>query len=139
MKRLREWLAVGLIAGFFLVFFVIGSWLLVDTARFLVVGTRIEGTVVDFEADSTDDGVSFYSIIRFRPGDGESIVFTSRFGRASPPDPGSTVEVVFLESDPRQAREVSAGGMWVLPVVFVGIGLSGPTLVWWRWRRERNA
>jgi hypothetical protein len=106
------------------------------TASFARRAARAQGTVtalVRRESTSYSNTNASYSnlprttytyqaVVRFRHGTEQTLFYDSV--ATSPPayHVGQTVEVLYLESDPNDARIASFMSLWFVPLIFGGIG-----------------
>ncbi|MDF3148841.1 MULTISPECIES: DUF3592 domain-containing protein [unclassified Streptomyces] len=129
----RRWVAFGAIA-FGAVFLVVGLILAGMSVSFLVDAERAPGTVVALEWRDDDNGASrrkrandepvAYPVVEFTSADGTSRTFRSSTG-SNPPsyEEGERVEVLYRADSPEDARINGFASLWLLPLVFGGIGL----------------
>ncbi|MDO0914114.1 DUF3592 domain-containing protein [Streptomyces sp. DT2A-34] len=130
----RRWFAFGAIA-FGAVFLVVGLVLAGMSVSFLVDAERARGTVVALEWRKDDSGTSrkkrqndepvAYPVVEFTSADGTSRTFRSSTG-SNPPsyDEGERVEVLYRADSPEDARINGFASLWLLPLIFGGIGLA---------------
>lgn len=129
----RRWVAFGMIA-FGGLFLVIGLVLAGQSVSFLTDAKRAPGTVVALEwrhdSSSTsrkkrgNDEPAAYPVVEFTPADGTARTFRSSTG-SNPPsyDEGDQVEVLYRADSPDDARINGFASLWLLPLIFGGIGL----------------
>ncbi|MFE0251879.1 DUF3592 domain-containing protein [Streptomyces sp. NPDC059010] len=129
----RRWVAFGLIA-FGSVFLVIGLVLAGLSVSFLTDAKRAPGTVVELEWQKDDSGTSrkgrgndepvAYPVVEFASADGTKRTFRSSTG-SNPPsyEEGERVEVLYRADSPEDARINGFASLWLLPLIFGGIGL----------------
>ncbi|MFF0227964.1 DUF3592 domain-containing protein [Streptomyces sp. NPDC004629] len=133
----RRWIVWGAIA-FGALFLGIGLVLTGVSVSFLASAERTRGTVVGMEwrYDQRNDrgGVSrtrrvhdepvAYPVVEFTSADGIRRTFRSDTG-ANPPayEEGAGVEVRYRADSPEDARINGFASLWLLPLVFGGIGL----------------
>lgn len=132
-RRARRWIAFGMIA-FGTVFLVVGLILAGMSVSFLADAERARGTVVELEWRSDDNGASrkarennrpvAYPVVEFTSADGTSRTFRSSTG-SNPPsyEEGEQVEVLYRADSPEDARINGFASLWLLPLIFGGIGL----------------
>ncbi|MFE5818308.1 DUF3592 domain-containing protein [Streptomyces sp. NPDC056479] len=132
-RRARRWVAFGLMA-FGAVFLVIGLILAGISVSFLADAERARGTVVELEWRSDDNGASrkarennrpvAYPVVEFTSGDGTPRTFRGSTG-SNPPsyERGERVEVLYRADSPEDARINGFASLWLLPLIFGGIGL----------------
>ncbi|MGN9760982.1 DUF3592 domain-containing protein [Streptomyces sp. SD31] len=130
----RRWFAFGAIA-FGAVFLVVGLILAGMSVSFLVEAERARGTVVALEWRKDDTGTSrkkrqsdepvAYPVVEFTSADGTSRTFRSSTG-SNPPsyDEGERVDVLYRADSPEDARINGFASLWLLPLIFGGIGLA---------------
>ncbi|MFJ8534210.1 DUF3592 domain-containing protein [Streptomyces sp. NPDC093591] len=130
----RRWFAFGAIA-FGAVFLVVGLVLAGISVSFLMDAERARGTVVALEWRKDDSGTSrkkrqsdepvAYPVVEFTSADGTSRTFRSSTG-SNPPsyDEGERVEVLYRADSPEDARINGFASLWLLPLIFGGIGLA---------------
>ncbi|MER5939140.1 DUF3592 domain-containing protein [Streptomyces sp. NPDC001928] len=116
------------------VFLVIGLILAGMSVSFLADAERAPGTVVELEWRSDDNGASrkarennrpvAYPVVEFTSADGTARTFRSSTG-SNPPsyEEGERVEVLYRADSPEDARINGFASLWLLPLIFGGIGL----------------
>ena len=130
----RRWVAFGTIA-FGSLFLVVGLVLAGVSLSFLTDAEKARGTVValDWRNDSvgtssrrarSDDKPAAYPVVEFTPADGTPRTFRSSTG-SNPPsyEEGDRVEVLYRADSPDDARINGFASLWLLPLIFGGIGL----------------
>lgn len=130
----RRWITFGLIA-FGGLFLVIGLVFAGVSVSFVVDAKHARGTVVALEwrdddhsgvsrRRRVDDGPAAYPVVEFTAADGTRRTFRDSTG-SSPPayERGERVEVLYKADSPGDARIDSFLSLWLLPLVFGGIGL----------------
>lgn len=129
----RRWIAFGAIA-FGALFLVVGLILTGVSVSFLVDAERARGTVVALEWRNDHDGASrrtrandkpvAYPVVEFTSADGTPRKFRGATG-SNPPsyERGERVEVLYRADSPKDARIDGFASLWLLPLVFGGIGL----------------
>ncbi|MER6734283.1 DUF3592 domain-containing protein [Streptomyces puniciscabiei] len=131
----RRWIPFGVVA-FGALFLVIGLILAGVSVAFLVHADRARGTVVSLEwrtdhdhtgpsrRTRTSDQPMAYPVVEFRSADGRARTFQSSTG-SNPPsyEVGERVEVLYHAASPGDARINGFASLWLLPLVFGGIGL----------------
>jgi hypothetical protein len=129
----RRWITVGAI-GFGALFLVIGLILAGVSVSFLAGAERARGTVVALEwrndhsgvsrGKRVDDGPVAYPVVEFTSADGTRTTFRDSTG-SSPPayEEGERVEVLYRAGSPEDARINGFASLWLLPLVFGGIGM----------------
>jgi hypothetical protein len=129
-----RWVVFGVIA-FGAVFLVIGLILAGMSVSLLANAERARGTVVALEwRDDDNNGVSrkarvndkpaAYPVVEFTSADGTPRTFRSSTG-SNPPsyEKGERVEVLYRADSPEDAQINGFASLWLLPLVFGGIGL----------------
>ncbi|MFF7656746.1 DUF3592 domain-containing protein [Streptomyces sp. NPDC007983] len=116
------------------VFLVIGLIFAGVSVSFLTDAKRAQGTVVALEWRNDSSGASrkatqsnkpaAYPVVEFTSADGTSRTFRSSTG-SNPPsyDEGERVEVLYRADSPGDARINGFVSLWLLPLVFGGLGL----------------
>ncbi|WP_443051450.1 DUF3592 domain-containing protein [Streptomyces sp. NBC_00234] len=104
------------------------------SVSFLANAERAPGTVVSLEWRNDDNGVSrkkrgndkpaAYPVVEFTSADGTPRTFRSSTG-SNPPsyEEGERVEVLYRANSPEDARIKGFASLWLLPLIFGGIGL----------------
>jgi Protein of unknown function (DUF3592) len=129
----RRWIMFGLI-GFGTLFLVIGLILAGVSVSFLADAERARGTVVSLEwrRDSSggfrqkrvNDQPMAYPVVEFTSVDGTRRTFRDSSGSQPPAyQEGERVEVLYRADSPQDARINGFLSLWLLPLVFGGIGL----------------
>jgi hypothetical protein len=130
----RQWVTFGMIA-FGSLFLVIGLVLAGVSVSFLTDAEKARGTVVALEWRNDSVGTSSrrvrsndkpaaYPVVEFTPTDGAPRTFRSSTG-SNPPsyEEGDRVEVLYRADSPDDAEINGFASLWLLPLVFGGIGL----------------
>ncbi|MEU3742327.1 DUF3592 domain-containing protein [Streptomyces sp. NPDC032198] len=129
----RRWVTFGLIA-FGTLFTVIGLILAGVSISFLTDAERAKGTVVSLEwridhsgsssKSRGSDGPVAYPVVEFTSADGKPRSFEGSMG-SNPPayDQGERVDVLYRADSPGDARIDGFVSLWLLPLIFGGIGL----------------
>ncbi|MEV0522294.1 DUF3592 domain-containing protein [Streptomyces sp. NPDC050439] len=129
----RRWVTFGAIA-LGSVFTVLGVALAGMSISFLKDAERAKGTVVALEWRSDSSGTSrknqgndspaAYPVVEYVSSDGIPRTFQSSMG-SNPPsyDRGEQVEVLYRADAPEDARINGFVSLWLLPLIFGGIGL----------------
>ncbi len=129
----RRWVAFALIA-FGALFLVVGVILAGVSVSFLADAERARGTVVALEWRNDHDGVSrkkrendkpaAYPVVEFTSADGTQRTFRNSTG-SNPPsyEEGERVEVLYRADAPEDAQINGFASLWLLPLIFGGIGL----------------
>ena len=89
--------------------------------QFVRTASRAPGTVIELKHPGGSS--SYYPVVRYRTAAGEEITFRSSVG-SHPPSyaVGETVEVLYRESDPNEARIRSFFALWGAPAIVASIG-----------------
>ncbi|MFD7620832.1 DUF3592 domain-containing protein [Streptomyces sp. NPDC059802] len=129
----RWWITFGTIT-FGTLFFVVGLILAGVSASFLTDAKRAPGTVVALEWRNDHSGASrkkresdrpvAYPVVEFTSSDGTPRTFRSSTA-SNPPsyEQGERVEVLYRSDSPEDARINGFASLWLLPLIFGGIGL----------------
>ncbi|MFJ8032406.1 DUF3592 domain-containing protein [Streptomyces sp. NPDC096032] len=132
-RKARRWIIFGTIA-FGAVFLVVGLVLAGQSVSLLNDAERARGTVVGLEwrkdhssssrRNRSDDRPAAYPVVEFTPAEGTPTRFRSSTG-ANPPsyEVGERVEVLYRADSPEDARINGFASLWLLPLVFGGLGL----------------
>ena len=112
--------AIGLFAG--------GVYFAAFQIELLLRGVNATGEVVGLES-GTSSGSSgrptWFPIVTFQTGDGETVTFRHRTGRSPPAyAEGDRVMVTYLPNAPDQALIAEGIWNWLLPLVLLAIGLG---------------
>jgi hypothetical protein len=137
--ELMPWLLFAFVGTIFLL---VGLVIVATFLAGLPQPARAEGRVVDY--DESEDG--YRAIVEFTAADGQRITFvdsTSSDARIYRLE--QAVEVVYDPQGPRRTARINSfpAGLWVLPVVFVGLGGLFAIIGWGGlikalWRRSMN-
>ncbi|MFZ3572622.1 DUF3592 domain-containing protein [Streptomyces sp. BH097] len=131
-----RWVVIGVsvFGGIFLVVGLILAWSSVSLLREADSAT---GTVVSLQWRDEDIGPSrksrdrpaAYPVVEFAAADGTPHTFRSSTG-SNPPsyEEGEHVEVLYRADDPEDARINGFLSLWLLPLIFGGIGLIAATV-----------
>ena len=115
-------------------FLVIGLVLAGLSVAFLADAERAPGTVVALEWRNDHNGASrkkrendkpsAYPVVEFTSADGTARTFRSSTG-SNPPsyERGERVEVLYRADSPEDARIDGFASLWLLPLIFGGVGL----------------
>ncbi|MEV1080539.1 DUF3592 domain-containing protein [Streptomyces sp. NPDC050211] len=129
----RRWIAFGAIA-FGSLFLVVGLILAGVSVSFLADAERARGTVVALEWRNDHSGTTrkqrqndkptAYPVVEFTSADGTPRTFRESTG-SNPPsyEEGERVEVLYRADSPEDARINGFASLWLLPLIFGGIGL----------------
>ncbi|QDP97003.1 DUF3592 domain-containing protein [Microlunatus elymi] len=120
------------------VFLAVGVFLGVSSISFRSSAVHATGTVVEVrESLSCSDRPSrrgtgggnsgcqrvYTPVVRFTTATGRQITFTPDYANSSRPTVGASIGVLYHPDDPRHARVDSFSDLWLLPIIFTGIGL----------------
>ncbi|MGW7262663.1 DUF3592 domain-containing protein [Streptomyces sp. NPDC054842] len=128
----RRWIVFGVIA-FGSLFLVVGLILTGVSVSFLTSAERTSGTVAALEwrrehdtgtRKRTTDRRVAYPVVEFTSADGTTHRFRDHTG-SNPPsyEAGERVEVLYRADSPEDARINGFASLWLLPLIFGGIGL----------------
>ncbi|WP_406447334.1 DUF3592 domain-containing protein [Streptomyces sp. NBC_00876] len=121
------------------VFLVVAVILAGVTVSFLADAEHAPGTVVELEWRNDHNGASHkrrasdkpvaYPVVEFTSADGEARTFRSSTG-SNPPsyEEGEQVEVLYRAGSPEDARIKGFASLWLLPLIFGGVGLVFATI-----------
>lgn len=99
-----------------------------DMIRTMQVGERAQGEVVDLESRSSDDGYTYYAVVRFETPDGRKVDFRDSIGSSSPMKKrGDAVAVIYDPDNVRKAMIDRGIWNWALSG---GLALAGILLLW---------
>lgn len=137
-QRRSNPLAVLLLIPVGIIFGIVGVIMLMSNMALIASGGRATGTVVDVktkiehQAASTDSNGNvtpasndtvYYPVISFKTADGKDVTYASNFGTNVPPTQGSTRAILYDKGDPQHAVDDSPFSLWILPLIFIIIGL----------------
>ena len=94
-----------------------------STKNFLTTAVIAEGTVIQLVRSTSSDSTTYRPVVEFNTQSGTRIEFTSSSG-SNPPSysQGETVEVLYQESSPNQAKINGFFSLWGLPTI---LGVMG--------------
>ncbi|MFG2651965.1 DUF3592 domain-containing protein [Streptomyces sp. NPDC048436] len=132
-RAARRWVTLGLIA-FGSLFLIIGLILAGLSVSFLADAERAPGTVVALEWRNDHSGTSrkrqqsdgpvAYPVVEFTSKDGAPRSFRGSMGSDPPSyERGERVEVLYRADSPGDARINGFASLWLLPLIFGGVGL----------------
>lgn len=106
---------IGLLVGALLLFR--------STSSFVDRAARAEGTVVDLVTSRSSDSTTYRPVVQFVSQSGQAVEFTSSSG-SSPPSysRGEQVEVLYLSSDPQDAKISGFFDLWGGSTILAGLG-----------------
>lgn len=118
-----------------------GVYSLHENSTFRERALTAQGQVVKLEYRRSNDGGSYYPIVRWIAPDGSAHRFKGRFGTSpSAYDVGEEVEVLYDPADRSDARLGGAMG-WAMPVLLLVMGVVFVFVSWLMWTtpaRERR-
>ncbi|MER5257052.1 DUF3592 domain-containing protein [Streptomyces sp. NPDC002855] len=128
-----RWVTIGFLA-FGALFLVVGLVLAGKSVAFQSDAERAPGTVVALEWRNDSSGASrkqrendepaAYPVVEFTSADGTPRTFRSSTGTNPPAyEEGEKVEVLYRADSPEDARIKGFASLWLLPLIFGGIGL----------------
>ena len=124
MKKFQRFALVFLGLG---VLMLLGAALLWNNTRsFIARAQEATGTVVELREVRDNDGGSstWKPVVRFTAGSGRDITFAASFSsNPASYDVGESVTVLYLPSEPDQARIRGFGSLWLGATIVGGIGL----------------
>ncbi|MGD6747419.1 DUF3592 domain-containing protein [Streptomyces sp. BH106] len=132
-RAVRRWVVLG-VSAFGGIFLVVGLILAWSSVSLLREADRTTGRVVAVEWRDSHIGVtrktrerdkpSAYPVVEFTTADGTPHTFRSSTG-SNPPsyEEGERVEVLYRADDPEDAQINGFLSLWLLPLIFGGIGL----------------
>jgi Protein of unknown function (DUF3592) len=100
----------------------------ISKSKFVDRAVRAEGTVVDVElktsrsTDSSRRTTSRYPVVEFQARNEQRVRFTSSASKSGA-SVGDRVTVLYDPSNPRDASLSGVGQLWLLPIIFGGIGI----------------
>jgi hypothetical protein len=114
------WAAMNILC---LLFLAIGGWYGYRSYSLVAHGGVADGTVVDMEAHSGDDGTSYAPIVEYFV-DGQPYHMTGSTS-SSPPDyhVGQKVRIRYDRTKPTLARIDTFWELWLLPGIFIPLAL----------------
>lgn len=127
------WITFGVIA-FGTLFFAIGAIVGGVSISFVTDAERAKGTVVYLEWEGSQvssssksrqsSGPTAHPVVEFKPAGGALTTFRSSMG-SNPPayDEGERVDVLYRADDPGDAKIDGFVSLWLIPLIFCGIGL----------------
>lgn len=130
-----------------LAFTAIGGYCLYDTIHLQYYGKQAIGTVVGSESSYstsnpfTEDGSSdykstgsyssdmYYTVVAFKTDDGKLVYYESNAGSDTPEyESGHQLLIYYNSADPANAKIDNEG--WILPLIFIPLGLLLFFVVW---------
>ncbi|WP_206196659.1 DUF3592 domain-containing protein [Zooshikella ganghwensis] len=94
-----------------------------NTQSFVAEAIKADGVVVDMVSSRSSDSITYRPVIEFKTKEGDLVEFTSSTG-SNPPSysRGETVDVLYQESMPGNAKINSFFSLWGLAVIVGGMG-----------------
>jgi hypothetical protein len=94
-----------------------------STSSFLATAITAPGTVTELVAVRSDDSTTYKPVVQFTTAKGEAIEFASSTS-SSPPSyrVGESVQVLYRENDPRDAKINGYFSLWGGSVILAGLG-----------------
>ena len=102
----------------------VGAYFLYSgTQRFLETAVSTQGTVIDLRRSRSSDSDTYAPVVEFNTSDGALIEFTSSTS-SNPPSytKGETVEVLYQEASPYNAKIKSFFSLWGAAAIVGGLG-----------------
>lgn len=96
----------------------------VNTKKFVDGASRASGTVIELQRrqSSSDDGPSYYPVVRFTDASGKDVTFTSSTGSNPPSNrEGDKVAVLYDPNNPDEAELDSFFALWFGPLMVGGL------------------
>ena len=95
-----------------------------SSSEFLEEAVSTHGMVVEMTKSRSSDSISFYPVVEFAANDGQKFEFTSNVG-SNPPSYslGETVEVLYLPTNPQEAKLNYFSDLWAATVVMLVMGV----------------
>lgn len=122
LKKSERYLILFVFLGIGISLLIWGIFVFLDERQFVFEGIKTTGKVADFEkkyAGTTatgNKGSAFFPIVSFTSQNGEVVTFTSNSGaNYYLYDVGEEVEVIYISSNPRQAKIYSFLSIWAYP------------------------
>lgn len=96
----------------------------ITTVGFLQTAVRTNGVVVQMDNTTTNNGTTYYPVIRFQESDGASLQFESNVG-SNPPiySVNQNVTVLYNPQKPSDYRIDDFISLWLTPIIFGFIGV----------------
>lgn len=101
----------------------LGCWLLVINLSLLLIGTRTEGTVIDYEVSQDSDSSTYCPIVQFKLENGS--IYEKRMNQCSGSreyEVGSLIPLLYSK-DAKKVVIYTFGWMFLVPGLFFGFGL----------------
>ncbi len=138
MNNIEQLVSVG-IAGLGVIMLLVGLFWFLASIRFKSRARVTTGTITGFmqRRSSSSSGprtVTYAPMVRFQTADGRQVDFVSTVSSSSSSmKEGDSVEVLYLESNPKKAKIKGFAGSWLGPLVmlFVGAVLISVGVVIW--------
>jgi hypothetical protein len=93
------------------------------TRKFIANCRTTEGRIAGYTTEDSDDGVYYYSVIRFRGSSGVEHEIGGSHGLQQPPEVGVPVSITYDPAYPTNAWVSGTAAPWVVPwfVLIVGV------------------
>ena len=112
---------ITLAVGVLLIFFSLAVFR--RTRKFIAHCRTADGRIAGYTTEESDDGVYYYSIIRFRGLSGVEHEIGGSHGLQEPPEVGAPVSITYDPAYPTNAWVTGTAAPWVVPwfVLIVGV------------------
>lgn len=114
VKYVFTLVGIGMLVGAFLIFR--------STNSFLAEATKTEGTVVEIERYWSGDSTSYRSVVQFTSQNGQAMEFVSAGSNRPSYSKGQKVEVLYLPTDPQNAKISGFFSLWGGSSILGGTG-----------------
>lgn len=96
-----------------------------NTLNFIDTAISAPGTVIEVNRSGSNGSSNYYPVVQFTTDQGKIIEFQSNVG-SNPPSyqTGDDIAVLYPEDTPEKARINSFSGLWLLIIIFAGVGGS---------------
>lgn len=94
------------------------------TRKFLTKCVTTDGTIVAYTTEESEEGVYYYSVMRFIDANGESHDIGGPHGLQSPPEVGTAVSITYDPASPTNAWIAGTASPWVIPWLLMLAGLA---------------
>jgi hypothetical protein len=103
---------------------ILGGWMyLKHTRQFIAHSLVATGRIVDYIADSDDEGTFYKPVVQFTTADGRQIEYHAGSGASFKTKPiGSEVSIHYDPANPEHALIASFLDLWFVPVILFIIG-----------------
>ncbi len=101
-----------------------GTWILMDTQRFVARADAVQGTVIELlRTRGRDGGTMFKPLVRYETLAGAMTEFaSSAASRPAAYEVGEAVTVLYDPSHPDDVRLKGSFSLWGMPIVLLGVG-----------------